>query len=148
MLAPGESELAGYEVSTRASFGSAELNALAIALSRLVEASDGVAEAVTHHDRVALVASTEKADGLVDEISGLAAALSVEDRAMLAEFGVPALCRRLAVSARRNAYLIEHAWATDAALMRLLLGLGRVGPDGAVGGYAVAPGPTCVDRGA
>ena len=148
MLAPGESELAGYEVSSRASFGSAELNALAIALSRLVAASDGVADAVTRHDRVALVASNEKADGLVNEISGLASALSPEDRAMLAEVGVPVLCRRLAVGARRNAYLIERAWATDAALMRLLLGLGRAGPDGAVGGYAVAPGPTCVDRGA
>jgi hypothetical protein len=148
MLTPGDREFAGSAVAYGAGFGSPELTALTVALGRLVEASGGVANAVTHHDRVALVASNEKADGLVDEINGLAAALSVEDRAMLADSGVPALCRRLAVSARRNAYLIEHAWATDAALMRLLLGLGRVGPDGAVGGYVVAPGPTCVDRGA
>jgi hypothetical protein len=67
---------------------------------------------------------------------------------MLGEFGVPGLCARLADGARRNAYLIEQAWAVDAALMRLLLGLGRVGADGTVGGYSVPPGPTYVDRGA
>jgi hypothetical protein len=42
--------------------------------------------------------------------------------------------------------LIEQAWAVDAALMRLLLGLGKVGSDGSVGGYSSNPGPSYVDR--
>ncbi len=148
MFAPGDREFADSAVGYRVSFGSPELIALTTALSRLVSASDGVAEAVTRHDRLALVKSNEQADALVDEVNRLAATLTDDDRAMLAEFGVPALCERLAAGARRNAHLIEQAWAVDAALMRLLLGLGKIGADGTVGGYAVAPGPTYVDRGA
>jgi hypothetical protein len=148
MLTPGDREFAGNAVAYRVGFGSPELTALATALSSLVSASDGVAEAVTRHDRLALVRSNEQADALVDEVNRLAASLSVEDRLMLGEYGVPALCEKLAVGARRNAYLIEQAWAVDAALMRLLLGLGRVGADGTVGGYSVPTGPTYVDRGA
>jgi len=65
---------------------------------------------------------------------------------MMAAVGIPGLSERLAAGSRRNAYLIEQAWAVDAALMRLLLGLGKVGADGAFGGYASNPGPTYVDR--
>jgi hypothetical protein len=64
----------------------------------------------------------------------------------LPAYGIPALCERLAAGARRNAYLIEQAWAVDAALMRLLLGLGKVGSDGTIGRYAASSGPTYVDR--
>jgi hypothetical protein len=148
MFAPGDREFAGNAVAYRGGFGSPEVTALTSALSSLVAASDGVADAVTRHDRLALVRSNEQADALVDEVNRLAAALTDEDRMMLGEFGVPGLCARLADGARRNAYLIEQAWAVDAALMRLLLGLGRVGADGTVGGYSVPPGPTYVDRGA
>jgi hypothetical protein len=148
MFAPSDREFAGSAVGYRVSFGSPELSALAAALARLVSASDGVADAVTRHDRLALVRSNEQADALVDEVNQLAAALTDEDRLMLGEFGVPVLCERLAVGARRNAYLIEQAWAVDAALMRLLLGLGKVGSDGTVSGYSVPGGPTYVDRGA
>src|ERR1035437_3112582 len=115
-------------------------------MSRLVAVSDGVAEAVRRHDRIALTSCNEQADALVGEVNGLNAALTDEDRSLLGKIGVAALCERLAAGARRNAYLIEQAWAVDAALMRLLLGLGKVGADGAIGGYASSPGPTYVDR--
>jgi hypothetical protein len=65
---------------------------------------------------------------------------------MLADAGVPALVARLSAGARRNAFLIEQAWAVDAALIRLLMGVGRIGPDGTVGGYSANPGPACVNR--
>jgi hypothetical protein len=146
MFAPGDLEFAGNTVSFRASFASPELSQLTTALTRLVAASDGVADAVTRHDRIALIRRNEEADALVEEVNRLTAALTAEDRELLGEVGVTALCERLAVGARRNAYLIEQAWAVDAALMRLLLGLGKVGPDGLVGGYAANPGPTYVDR--
>ena len=125
---------------------SPELIALTTALGKLVETSDGVADAVTRHDRAALVECNERADSLVDDVNRLTAALSETDRALLPDVGVPVLCERLANGARRNAYLIEQAWAVDAALMRLLLGLGRVGPNGTPEGYASAPAPTYVDR--
>jgi len=146
MLAPGDVELAGNAASFRASFASPELTELTSVLARLVAASDGVADAVTRHDRIALDRCNERADALVDQVNHLPASLTAEDRELLGEVGVTALCERLAVGARRNAYLIEQAWAVDAALMRLLLGLGKVGPDGTVGGYGANPGPSYVDR--
>ena len=146
MFAPGDSEFAGSAVDYRAGLGSAELSALKSALDRLIAASDGVADAVTRHDRPGLESRNEQADALVDEVNRLTAALSDEDRALLGPAGVTALCQRLAAGARRNAYLIEHAWATDAALMRLIMGLGTGGSDGAVEGYSTNPGPTCMDR--
>jgi len=146
MFAPGDREFAGNAAARRGGFGSPELTALATALTSLVAASDGVAEAVQRHDRLALIRANETADALVDEVNRLAAALTDGDRMMLGEYGVPALCERLAAGARRNAYLIEQAWAVDAALMRLLLGLGKVGSDGSVGGYSSNPGPSYVDR--
>jgi hypothetical protein len=146
MLAPGDVEVAGHAADFRASFASPELSQLAAALTRLVASSDGVADAVTRHDRIALSRCNEEADALVDEVNRLTAVLTAEDRQLLGEVGVTDLCERLAAGARRNAYLIEQAWAVDAALMRLLLGLGKVGPDGTVGGYATNPGPSYVDR--
>jgi hypothetical protein len=146
MFAPGDHEFAGNAPSYVAGFGSPELTALTTALGRLVAASDGVADAVTRHDRLALTRSNEQAEALVDQVNSLAAALTPEDRAMLGHVGVPEMCEHLAAGARRNAYLIEQAWAVDAALMRLLLGLGKVGADGTVGGYGANPGPAYVDR--
>ena len=146
MFAPGDVEFAGNATSLRASFASPELAQLTAALTELVAASDGVTDAVTRHDRIALGRCNEQADALVGDVNRLAAALTAEDRELLDDVGVTALCDRLAAGARRNAYLIEQAWAVDAALMRLLLGLGKVGPDGPVGGYAANPGPTYVDR--
>jgi hypothetical protein len=146
MLAAGDLEFAGNAASYRADFGSAALSALSAALGRLAAASDGVADAVTRHDRLALTRSNEQAEALVGEVNGLIAALTPEDRLSLGDVGIPALIERLDAGARRNAYLIERAWSVDAALMRLLLGLGKVGTDGSVGGYGAAPGPAYVDR--
>jgi hypothetical protein len=146
MLTPGDREFAGNAADYRASFGSPELSALTTALSRLVATSDGVADAVTHHDRLALTRCNEQAEVLVAEVNNLATALTAEDRTILNEVGVTTLCERLAAGSRRNAYLIEQAWAVDATLMRLLLGLGKVGADGTVSGYSANPGPTYVDR--
>ena len=50
------------------------------------------------------------------------------DRERLDRRRIRALCERIDVAVRRNAYLIERAWALDAATMRLLAGLGA--PDG------------------
>jgi len=150
MLTPGDLEFAGSAVGYDARFGSPEVSkelaALVTALSRLISVSDGVADAVGRHDRIALDSSNAAADALIEEVNRLNAALSAEDRTMMAAVGIPGLSERLAAGSRRNAYLIEQAWAVDAALMRLLLGLGKVGADGAFGGYASNPGPTYVDR--
>jgi hypothetical protein len=146
MLAPGDLEFAGNAADYRASFGSPELSALTTVLARLVAASDGVADAVTRHDRLALTRCNEHAEPLIEEVNRLTAALTAEDRVLMGEAGVTALCNRLAAGMRRNAYLIEQAWAVDAALMRLLLGLGKVGADGTLGGYSANPGPAYVDR--
>jgi hypothetical protein len=124
------------------------LAALASALERLVAASDSVAAALVGHDRTALENSNELASALVDEIGALAEALTEEDRADLPASAIPGLRQKLSTAARRNAHLLEQAWAVDAALMRLLLGVGRAGPDSTVGVYNPAPGPAYVDRGA
>jgi hypothetical protein len=146
MFAQGDLTLAGNAVEFRADFGTPALAALTAALSRLVAASDGVAEAVGRHDRLALIRCNEQAEALVGEVTRLNSYLTDEDRALLGAVGVPSLCERLGACARRNALLIEQAWAVDAALMRLLLGLGKVGSDGSVGGYSSNPGPSYVDR--
>jgi hypothetical protein len=146
MLTPGDGDFTRFSTDQTVGLGSPDLNALAVALGKLLETSDGVAEAVTRHDRAALLEYNERADALLADVRRLTAALSDSDRALLPEMGVPALCRRLGAGSRRNALLIEQAWATDAALMRLLLGLGRVGPNGVPDAYSSGPAPTYVDR--
>ncbi len=125
------------------------LVALASALTRLLAASDGVAEALTRHDRIALEKSNDLSTSLLNEVGQLADDLTDDERSWVDQSPIPALRDRLAVASRRNATLIEQAWAVDAALMRLILSGGRVGNErSAVGGYDTAPGPTYVDRGA
>jgi hypothetical protein len=120
--------------------------ALRAALVGLLAASDRVSDAVGRHDRLALEAANAEADALVVEVGRLAAALTPADRPLLVELGIPAACERLAAGSRRNAILIEQAWAVDAALMRLMLGAGRAGADGNSSAYGSAPGPTWLDR--
>jgi hypothetical protein len=151
MFAPGDADFAsaaGSRVEIGWSQVSPGLVALASALNRLLAASDGVAEALTRHDRIALENSNELTSALVEEIGDLAESLTDEDRAGIRETPIPGLRSRLAAAARRNAFLIEQAWAVDAALMRLMIGGGRIGPDDSVSGYNTAPGPAYVDRGA
>jgi hypothetical protein len=151
MFLPGDtdfSNVAGYRAEVGWSEVSPRLVALAAALNRLLAASDGVAEALTRHDRGALESSNELATALVEEVGDLAGTLTDEDRTEIARTAIPGIREKLAAAARRNAYLIEQAWAVDAALMRLMIGVGRVGPEGPVGGYSAPTGPAYLDRGA
>jgi hypothetical protein len=144
MLAPGDSELARFAAGYRPAPASPQLSALAAALSTLAGISDEVTLAVQRHDRLALDAANARSDELMSEVNRLSASLSAEDRAIIGETAIGALCERLALGARRNAYLIEQAWAVDAALMRMLVGIGKVGPDGT--GYGDMPAQQFVDR--
>ena len=151
MFAAADSDFAGagYRVDATLWQVSPRLVALASALTRLLGASDAVADALTRHDRTALDRSNEVSTALMAEIGHIAGDLSDDDRLVLAESPIPSLRERLAVASRRNAYLIEQAWAVDAALMRLILGGGRIGAENSsVTGYETAPGPAYVDRGA
>jgi hypothetical protein len=148
MLAPGDFGFAGSVGDSRAGFASPGLSALTGALVRLLEASDGVADAVTRHDRSALIRANEEADALVERVNALSAALTLEERAVVSQTGIPSLIQGLADAGRRNAFLIEQAWAVDAALMRLLIGSGRASTDGPIAAYGSTPGPAYVDRGA
>jgi hypothetical protein len=147
MLSPNDDgDLARYGAGYRASIGSIRLTALTAALARLIAASDEVADALKRHDHPALIESNARTDALVGEVNSLTASLTEEEKGQLDQVGVTALCARLGASARRNAYLIEQAWAVDAALMRLLASIGRVNADGSAGGYGTPPSPTYVDR--
>ncbi len=128
--------------------GSPRVMSLAAALDVLLRATDDVAVAVQRHDRAALETANGEADRSVTAVSDAAAALSDDDRFELLYSRVPALCERLRAAARRNAYLIESAWAFDAAEMRLLAGLGRMAANGGLREYATPAGPAYVDRGA
>jgi len=79
MVTPGEREFAGNAADRRADFGSTELSALTVALGRLVAASDGVADAVTHHDRIGLIKCNEQAESLVDEVNAGSAHVFAKD---------------------------------------------------------------------
>jgi hypothetical protein len=146
MSGPAEVALRGEAQGPASVFGAPGPAALRAALTGLLAASDRVSDAVRRHDRLALEAANASADALVVEVGLLAASLTPADRPILTEFGIPAACERLAAGSRRNALLIEQAWAVDAALMRLMLGAGRAGADGSAAGYGPTPGPTWLDR--
>jgi hypothetical protein len=144
MLTQGDSELAGFAAGNRLAPMSPQLGALSSTLAALAAVSDQVTIAVQRHDRLALEASNARADELMGEVARLSASLSAEDRALIGETGIAAICEQLAVGARRNAYLIEQAWAVDAALMRMLVGIGKVPAGGT--GYGEVPSQQFVDR--
>jgi hypothetical protein len=144
VFAPGDRELSGFAAGFRAGLGSPQLSALTSALTTLADIADEVTAAVQRHDRPGLEAANARAEPLVGEVNRLSATLTVDDRALIGEAGIAVLCERLSVGARRNAYLIEQAWAVDAALMRMLVGVGKTGPDGT--GYGEMPAQQFVDR--
>ena len=146
MFAPGDRDLARNPAGQWAGLGSPELSALSAALTSLAEISDQVTRAVQRHDRRALEEQNARAEAVVAQVTQLATSLTADSRALVGETGIAVLCERLAVAARRNAYLIENAWAVDAALMRMLVGIGKIGADGAAAGYGSAPAPTYMDR--
>jgi hypothetical protein len=150
MFAPGDADnrrAPGYGADNGWS-SSPRLVALASAMSRLLAASNGVTEALTRHDRAALEASNELSGSLVAEVGDLAVSLTEQERLDLGLTPIPRLREQLAATARRNAFLIDEAWAVDAALMRLILGGGKTGQDAVGTGYGSTPGPAYVDRGA
>lgn len=120
--------------------------ALVALLAELAEATDALTIAVERHDLAGLLAANDRAEALTSRVDGLVGALTEADRAGLDRARIVTLRERLEAAARRNAYLIERAWALDAATMRLLAGLGRPDPASAAGAYAVAPGGTWLDR--
>ena len=146
MFAPGDREFARYAPGHGVGTASPGLNLLSSTLTALADVSDQLTLAVQHHDRPAIERSNARAEQLLVEVGGLADSLTEGDRAFMGETGIRTLCERLAIGARRNAYLIEKAWAVDAALMRMLVGIGKVGSEGVVPGYGEPPPQTFVDR--
>jgi hypothetical protein len=120
--------------------------ALTSALDELVDATDALTVAVERHDLGALIAASDRAEVLTTRVDTIVAELGPVDRVDLDLARIAELSDRLAVGARRNAYLIERAWALDASTMRLLAGLGQERP-GALGdrpgsGYLSSVAPT------
>ncbi len=130
---------AGYAPGFSAGLGSPQYRALSTTLAGLADVSDSVARAVQSHDRLGLEAANARAEELLARVVELVPTLTDEDR-LLAGDELAGLAERLNGAARRNAYLIEQAWAVDAALMRLMMGVGK---DGA---YGEQPTPAYVDR--
>ena len=89
----------------------------AILLEALAEAGDALTAALVARDLHAITAATRDAETLVvrlDRLQGDTAAR----RLARDEYAIIAM--RLGISARRNAVLLESAWTTDAAVLRLL----------------------------
>jgi hypothetical protein len=118
-------------------------------LRALLVASDELGEALIRRDHDAIVAAVASADTLVTTLGGMTSAVDDARAAGMFHRIDPELERlrdALRTAARRNARLIERAWQTDAATLRLLAGLGRqstaTGPGRA---YASAANPTYLD---
>ena len=120
--------------------------ALVTALGELADATDSLTVAVEHHDLAALVIANECAEALAEWIKDLSVALTDADRVRIDHVRIRALRERIERGARRNAYLIERAWAVDAATMRLLASLGRPDPDVPLHSYAPPSAPGYLDR--
>jgi hypothetical protein len=140
MFAPADRDFGRPSAGYRVDPGSPQLAALVGALTGLTVITDEVTAAVQHHDRAGLERSNARAEELLAEVDRISSSLTEDERALIGETEVAALCERLAAGARRNAYLIEQAWAVDAALMRLVVGVGKEGA------YATEPAPTYMDR--
>jgi hypothetical protein len=138
MFAPADRDLARYVAGYGVGL-SPQLSALSAALSDLAAVSDDVTEAIQRHDRIALEAANARAEELLADIGRINASLTEDDRHLVAETDIATLCQALAVGARRNALLLEQAWAVDAALMRLVVGAGKDGV------YNASQGPAYVD---
>jgi hypothetical protein len=108
----------------------------AVILDALAAAGESLTYAIVHHDLDAIVAATREAELLMAKLATReavrAAAATIAAEHADADEPAPApepvapdpavllLGARIGATARRNALLLEHAWATDAALLRLL----------------------------
>lgn len=115
-------------------------------LADLAATCDATTDALEHRDLPALVAANEQAERLTARIREHAAGLTDADRMSVDTDPARALRERINRAAQRNAYLIERAWALDAATMRLLASLGRPPLDLAVRPYSPPDGPGYLDR--
>ena len=107
-------------------------------LEDLAETSDALTVAIVRRDHEAIVAATCRAESLVDRLASLDTA--AVDR-VAPDPAVAPLAARIEVIARRNALLLERAWATDAALLRLLATAARGGSDAASATTYSQPSP-------
>lgn len=89
----------------------------AVLLEALAEAGDALTAALIAHDLDGITEATRDAEALIAHLEACAAAPGVRppsrDRHL-------ELASRIADTARRNAVLLESAWATDATILRLL----------------------------
>lgn len=120
--------------------------ALVATLTELANATDDLTIAVERHDLAGLLDANDRAEALTARADGIANELDDADRARLDPRQVLALRERLDTAARRNAYLIERAWALDAATMRLLAGLGRPAAETPVSTYSTPAPAAYLDR--
>lgn len=96
-------------------------------LEQLAAAGETLTDAIVHHDLDAIVAATRRAEELVGMLDASERAQRDPanndpggDDDVTVDPDVVLLGARIGASARRNALLLERAWATDAALLRLL----------------------------
>lgn len=143
----------------------------AILLEALAAAGEALTYAIVHHDLDAIVAATRDAELLMARLAERDRARKAAARRAVAEFaGVDAdvdtdfeadarpepgshperdrpdpavllLGARIGATVRRNALLLEHAWATDAALLRLLATAARAEMDATRGSGYAQPNP-------
>lgn len=106
-------------------------------LEALAETGDALTAALVRHDLEGISAATESAQALVERLDALIADPDADRPSPVAMAGVTA---RIGATARRNAVLLETAWATDAAMLRLLAAAASEA-DGSSAAYGpVAPG--------
>jgi hypothetical protein len=97
-------------------------------LEQLAAAGEALTDAIVHHDLDAIVVATARAEELVGMLDTHERARrdpangdpGRDDRDGAVDRDVLLLGARIGATARRNALLLERAWATDAALLRLL----------------------------
>jgi hypothetical protein len=107
-------------------------------LAALADTSDSLTAAIVTHDREAILNATLDAEAIVAELTRLEGATDPAARPRPADAGVVLLAARIEAAARRNALLLERAWATDAAILRLLATAARSEADAASGDYGAA----------
>ena len=123
----------------------------AIVLEALAAAGEALTYAIVAHDLDAIVAATRDAERLMARMAREQAAVSrvaagespeeFDDMRQPPDPAVLLLGARIGATARRNALLLEHAWATDAALLRLLATAARAEMDAAKGSGYAHPNP-------
>lgn len=114
-------------------------------LADLADVIDAIGVAVGNHDLAALDAANARATALQATLAVRIAALGEADRTRPTG-QLAGLLARLRSGVRRNALLIERAWAIDAATTRLLLSLGRSPAEPLTGAYVAVPVATIERR--